>query len=59
MTEESKAVLYSTEGAVGRITLNRPEKKNALNDAVIAGIGEKLRAAGESAEIRVVLITGA
>ena len=59
MTEASDAVLYSTEGAVARITLNRPQKKNALNDALIAGIGEKLREAGASTEIRVVLITGA
>jgi methylglutaconyl-CoA hydratase len=59
MTEESNDVLYSTEGAVARITLNRPQKKNALNDSLIAGIGEKLREAGASTEIRVVLITGA
>jgi len=38
MTEESDAVLYSTEGSVARITLNRPQKKNALNDALITGI---------------------
>ena len=36
MTDE-QPVLYSVEGAVARITLNRPEKRNALNDAVIAG----------------------
>ena len=59
MTEEGNAVLYSTEGAVARITLNRPQKKNALNDALIAGIGEKLREAGALADMKVVLITGA
>jgi enoyl-CoA hydratase/carnithine racemase len=31
-------VLYSVEDAVARITLNRPEKRNALNPAMIAGI---------------------
>ena len=36
-------ILYSVEGSVARITLNRPEKRNALNDALIAGLKENLR----------------
>ena len=59
MTEKNRAVLYSVEGAVARITLNRPEKRNALNDVIIAGLGETLREADGSPEVRVVLITGA
>jgi methylglutaconyl-CoA hydratase len=52
-------VLYSVEGALARITLNRPEKRNALNAAVIAGLKENLRRAVEDERVRVVVITGA
>jgi methylglutaconyl-CoA hydratase len=52
-------VLYSVEGSVGRITLNRPEKRNALNDALIAGLKENLRKAAADKNVRVVVISGA
>jgi methylglutaconyl-CoA hydratase len=52
-------ILYSVDGAVARITLNRPEKRNALNDAVIAGIKQGLQKASEGEEVRVVVISGA
>jgi methylglutaconyl-CoA hydratase len=58
MTDE-QPVLYSFEGPVARITLNRPEKRNALNAAVIAGVKEKLREASQDERVRVVVITGA
>ena len=54
-----EAVLYNVEGAVAVLTLNRPEKRNALNDAVIGGLQAALRAADESEAVRVVLLTGA
>lgn len=54
-----KTVLYSVEGAVARVTLNRPEKRNALNDAVIAGIKEGLKKASKDERVRVVVISGA
>ena len=46
-TDDEQVVLYSVDGAVARITLNRPEKRNALNDAVIAGIKQGLKKAAE------------
>ena len=49
-------VLYSVEGSVARITLNRPEKRNALNDAVIAGLKQALKNAASEKGIRVVVI---
>lgn len=52
-------VLYSIDGLVARITLNRPEKRNALNDAVIAGLKENLKKAAADKNVRVVVITGA
>lgn len=52
-------VLYEVDGAVARLTLNRPEKRNALNDALIAGLKNALRQANDDANIRVVVISGA
>src|SRR3954449_11841894 len=52
-------VLYTVEGSVARITLNRPEKRNALNDAVIAGIKQALKTAAADKNVRVVVIAGA
>jgi methylglutaconyl-CoA hydratase len=52
-------VLYSVEGAVARITLNRPEKRNALNDAVIAGIKDGLKKAASDERVRAIVIAGA
>src|SRR3954451_5804313 len=57
MTDE--VVLYSMEGAVARITLNRPEKRNALNDAVIVGLKQRLKNAAADKNVRVVVISGA
>src|SRR5690242_17059040 len=56
---EVQPVLYSIDGAVARITLNRPDKRNALNAAVIAGLKESLRAAAREDSVRVVVIAGA
>src|SRR5437868_10205405 len=54
-----QTVLYSVDGAVARITLNRPEKRNALNNAVIAGIKQGLREAAADESVKVVVISGA
>lgn len=52
-------VLYTVEGSVARITLNRPEKRNALNDAVIDGLKQNLKNAAADTKVRVVVISGA
>lgn len=56
---ESESVLYAVASSVARITLNRPEKRNALNDAVIAGIKQGLKSAAADNSVRVVVISGA
>jgi len=58
MPVENKVVLSTNEGSVKRITLNRPEKRNALNDEVIAGIKEALRETDREERTRAVVITG-
>lgn len=61
MPEENQknATLYVVEGSIARITLNRPEKRNALNDELIAGIKSGLRAAAVEPSVRAVVISGA
>ena len=59
MSEAADTVLYRVEGAVARLTLNRPEKRNALNEALISGLKDSLRKANDDAAVRVVVISGA
>ena len=47
------------EGKVLALTMNRPEKKNALNNAMYGAFADTLEAARTDAAVRVVLITGA
>lgn len=52
-------ILYSVNDAVARITLNRPEKRNALNDELIAGIKRGLKQASDDETVRAIVISGA
>lgn len=45
-------------GAVRILRINRPEARNALNPAVIAGVGRGLDAADADPDVRAVVITG-
>ncbi len=46
-------------GAVRHVVLNRPEKRNAFNEALIVELGEAMRAAADDHEVRVVVLRGA
>ena len=59
MSDNDNPVVYSFDGAVARVTLNRPEKRNALNDAVVAGIKDGLRKAANDERVRAIVISGA
>jgi len=59
MSDESKPLLYRIEASVARITLNRPEKRNALNESLIAGMKNALREADGTEAVRAVVVTGA
>src|SRR5215218_2559363 len=52
-------VLWSVEGAVATITLNRPERKNPLTFESYAELTQVFRALGQVREIKAVVITGA
>jgi len=52
-------VVQEDRGPVRHVVLNRPEKRNALNTAVIGQLGEALRAAAADVEVRCVVLRGA
>jgi len=52
-------VLYSTGQGIARITLHRPEKRNALDGEMIAGLRQALAQSAADGDVRVVLLTGA
>lgn len=52
-------VLVTTENTIRVVTLNRPEKRNALNDELIAALKEALREADADESLRAVIIRGA
>ncbi|HEY7268463.1 MAG TPA: enoyl-CoA hydratase-related protein [Dehalococcoidia bacterium] len=52
-------VLYEVKDRVGVITLNRPEKLNALSADLTAGMAKALTEAQEDDAVRAVVVTGA
>jgi 2-(1,2-epoxy-1,2-dihydrophenyl)acetyl-CoA isomerase len=59
-TLTSSAVLsVEQDGGVLELTLNRPERLNALDDALLTALGSALAAARLDGSVRAVLITGA
>lgn len=51
-------LLFTTDGGICRITLNRPQVYNALSAGLIHDITSAITAAGSDDSIRVVIITG-
>jgi len=58
-TEQPHPVLFAVADGIARITLNRPEKRNALNDAVIGALKDSLRRADQEESVRAVILAGA
>lgn len=52
-------VLSTTENAIRTLTLNRPDKRNALNDELIAALKDALHEADGDGSLRCVVIRGA
>ena len=53
----SDSVLHEVAGGIGRITLNRPEKRNALSLGMIEELSRAIDTVKEDASTRVVLVT--
>ncbi|HXG93968.1 MAG TPA: enoyl-CoA hydratase-related protein [Blastocatellia bacterium] len=56
---EYNKIIYSVEQQVACMTLNRPDKRNALDDEIVSEVKAALRSAASDESVRVVLITGA
>jgi enoyl-CoA hydratase/carnithine racemase len=54
-----RAILASTDGGVLTLTLNRPEKRNAIGTEMVNELCWALSDAGDDANVRVVVLTGA
>ncbi|MGZ4121282.1 MAG: enoyl-CoA hydratase/isomerase family protein [Actinomycetota bacterium] len=57
--EELTQVRYEVTGAVARITIDRPEKRNALNVTVMSELRSGLARARADDAVKVVVLTGA
>lgn len=58
MTYQHLTVTTDSRG-VARVTLNRPEVKNAFNEKLIAEIAEAMNALSKDASVRIVVLQGA
>lgn len=52
-------LLIATEGSIRFLTLNRPEKRNALNEELISALKDALREADADDSLRAIVINGA
>ncbi|MFN6964046.1 MAG: enoyl-CoA hydratase/isomerase family protein [Pyrinomonadaceae bacterium] len=52
-------LLINDSGSIRTLTLNRPEKRNALNDALISALKQALREADADETLRAIVIRGA
>lgn len=52
-------LVIEDNGVVRTLTLNRPEKRNALNDALVSALGSAFREADEDKGLRAVVVRGA
>jgi enoyl-CoA hydratase/carnithine racemase len=57
--EAFACILYQVKNHVCRITLNRPERRNALNRLAYAELESAFRHASDDPQIRCVIVTGA
>lgn len=59
MTSVEEQVLFDVRDRVAYITLNRPESRNALSQAVVARLNDVFTAAAENDEVWAIVVTGA
>ena len=52
-------VLIQTDNGIATITVNRPDKLNALNKDTIAELHDAFKAADEDTDVKVIVVTGA
>jgi enoyl-CoA hydratase len=52
-------LLYELDDGVARVTLNRPDQRNALNGELLASLVDAMRRARDDEAVRAVVLTGA
>src|SRR6185369_9604834 len=55
----SDDILYAVDGAVATVTINRPERRNAMLSSMLPQINGVLRRAASEASVRVLILRGA
>ena len=58
-TVSAEVIRYEIDGGVGLITLNRPEKHNAVTSEMLRSLLNAITDAAADDDVRAVLITGA
>jgi enoyl-CoA hydratase len=53
-----ETVIYEVKENIARITMNRPEKRNALNHALLRDLDAAFEQADSDAEVKAVILTG-
>jgi methylglutaconyl-CoA hydratase len=56
---EAETVLFETRDGVAYVTMNRPEKRNALNEDIVNGLKAALRRANADQSTRCIVLRGA
>src|SRR5712675_209838 len=59
MTMNYESILFSIDGGIARLTLNRPDRLNSFTDAMHGEVRDALARARADASVRVLLLTGA
>jgi enoyl-CoA hydratase/carnithine racemase len=59
MTEASSELLIERAAPVLRLTLNRPQRRNAFTSPLLLQLARTIREAGEDESLRVIVVTGA
>lgn len=57
--KENPTVLYEKDGRIIRITLNRPEKLNAINDEMPADLSDAVARANDDDDAHAIILSGA
>ncbi|MEO5610116.1 MAG: enoyl-CoA hydratase/isomerase family protein, partial [Ornithinibacter sp.] len=57
--ETPSTVIVETAGPIGRITLNAPERLNAVDPQMCEAVSAAVRAFDDDPEVRVIALTGA
>ncbi|MFU8804811.1 MAG: enoyl-CoA hydratase-related protein [Bradymonadaceae bacterium] len=55
----SEELLVDIEGSVARLTINRPDRRNALSSGVVEALGDAFVDLSKNDELRAIILTGA